>query len=63
VRTAQAAALGSLPAARGLPGLKALLKDRDPRVLPAVLAALVASKAPDAEAILTQHFRAIDRSY
>jgi len=60
VRTAQAAALGSLPAARGLPGLKALLKDRDPRVLPAVLAALVASKAPDAEAILTQHLKADD---
>ena len=52
VRAGQAAALGSLPDGRGLPGLRQLLADRDHRVVPAVLSALVAAKAPDAEALL-----------
>jgi cyclophilin family peptidyl-prolyl cis-trans isomerase/HEAT repeat protein len=60
VRTAQAAALGSLPGARGLAGLKVLLQDRDLRVIPSVLGALVAAKAPDAEAVLIQHLKADD---
>jgi cyclophilin family peptidyl-prolyl cis-trans isomerase/HEAT repeat protein len=60
VRAAQAAALGSLPAGRGLPGLKVLTQDRDMRVLPAVFSALVASKSPEAEAIVLQHLKADD---
>ena len=50
VRVAQATALGTLPAGVGVPRLQLMLEDRDNRVLPAVLAALVAAKAPDAEA-------------
>jgi cyclophilin family peptidyl-prolyl cis-trans isomerase/HEAT repeat protein len=60
VRTAQAAAFGSLPMARGVPGLLALLDDRDPRVIPAVLSALVAAKAPEAERILLERLKADD---
>ena len=60
VRVAQAAALGSLPAGRGLPGLKVLLRDRDLRVLSAVLTALVASKAPEAQELLIPHLTADD---
>ena len=60
VRAAQATALGSLAGGRGLPGLRVLLRDRDPKVIPAVVAALVASKAPEAEAILTQQLTAND---
>jgi cyclophilin family peptidyl-prolyl cis-trans isomerase/HEAT repeat protein len=60
VRTAQAAAFGSLPMARGSAGLLALLDDRDPRVIPAVLAGLVAAKAPEAERILLERLQADD---
>jgi cyclophilin family peptidyl-prolyl cis-trans isomerase/HEAT repeat protein len=60
VRSAQAAALGSLPSGRGLPGLKVLLQDRDLRVFPAVFTALVASKSPEAEALIIPHLRADD---
>jgi len=60
VRTAQAAALGSLPSARGGPALMALLEDRDPRVIPAVLSALVASKAPGVEGILIERLKSDD---
>ena len=60
VRTAQAAALGSLPDGRGVPGLTAMLQDRDPRVVPSVLNALVASKAPDAAGILIERLKADD---
>jgi HEAT repeat protein len=49
VRVAEAAALGTLPAERGLPRLMALLDDRDQRVVPAAIAALAASKPPGLE--------------
>jgi cyclophilin family peptidyl-prolyl cis-trans isomerase/HEAT repeat protein len=60
VRAAQATALGSLPAGRGLPGLKVLVQDRDRRVLQAVFAALVALKAPEAETLIVPHLGAAD---
>jgi cyclophilin family peptidyl-prolyl cis-trans isomerase/HEAT repeat protein len=60
VRAAQAAALGSLPAGRGLPGLKVLLQDREARLLPAVFTALVASKVPEAESLVMPHLKADD---
>jgi len=60
VRVAQAGALGSLPAGRGLPGLLVLLEDREPRVIPPVLEALVASKVPEAEAALLRTLKAED---
>jgi cyclophilin family peptidyl-prolyl cis-trans isomerase/HEAT repeat protein len=60
VRVAQAEALGSLPSGRGLQGLTGLLQDPDTRVIPAVLGAIAASRAPDAEAILVRHLRTDD---
>ncbi|MGH9256076.1 MAG: HEAT repeat domain-containing protein [Vicinamibacterales bacterium] len=60
VRTAQAAALGSLPSARGVPGLMVLLEDRDPRVVPAVLAALVAAQAPGVDKVLIERLKSDD---
>jgi cyclophilin family peptidyl-prolyl cis-trans isomerase/HEAT repeat protein len=60
VRTAQAGALGSLPSGQGVPALMALLDDRDPRVVPAVLAALVAAKAPGVDKILLQRLKSDD---
>jgi cyclophilin family peptidyl-prolyl cis-trans isomerase/HEAT repeat protein len=60
VRVAQATALGALPSAAGLPRLQLMLEDRDNRVLQAVMAALVAAKAPDAEAALRARLTAQD---
>ena len=60
VRVAQATALGSLPGGGGSTRLQLMLTDQDPRVVPAVLAALVASKAPDAEAVLRARLTADD---
>ncbi|MBI4886602.1 MAG: HEAT repeat domain-containing protein [Acidobacteria bacterium] len=60
VRVAQAAALGSLPAARGVPALTVLSADRDSRVIAAVLSALVAAKAPDADRMLVTRLKADD---
>ena len=60
VRAAQAAALGSLPKARGFAGLKVLLQDKDLRVITAVLAALVVSRAPQVEAVLLEYLKADD---
>ncbi len=59
-RAAQAAALGSLPDGRGLPGLKVLIQDRELRVLPAVFTALVASKSPEAAGLVIPHLNADD---
>jgi len=50
VRAALADALGALPSRAGLPRLRAMLRDPDARVLPAVLASLVTIQAPDAAA-------------
>jgi cyclophilin family peptidyl-prolyl cis-trans isomerase len=60
VRVAQAQALGTLPSDRGFPRLRTMLTDADHRVVPAVLAALAASKAPGAERILVDHLKAGD---
>lgn len=60
VRAAVATALGTLPPARGGPGLAVLLQDRDLRVTRAALAALVTSKSPQAEAILIERLKADD---
>jgi cyclophilin family peptidyl-prolyl cis-trans isomerase len=60
VRTAQASALGMLPPEQGLARLTIMLDDPDPRVVPAVLAALVASKAPEAEGLLVDRLEADD---
>jgi cyclophilin family peptidyl-prolyl cis-trans isomerase/HEAT repeat protein len=60
VRAAQATALGSLPSAAGVARLTLMLEDGDNRVLPAIMAALVAAKAPDAEALLRARLSAQD---
>ena len=60
VRAAQATALGSLPDRRGVPGLMGLLGEKDHRVIPAVLSALVAAGAPEAEAFLLERLRTDD---
>ena len=60
VRTAQAEALGKLPPERSGPRLLAMLGDKDQRVIPKVLAALVASKASGAESALIERLKADD---
>jgi cyclophilin family peptidyl-prolyl cis-trans isomerase/HEAT repeat protein len=52
VRAAQAGALGTLPGNLGLARLRSMLGDENPLVVPAVVAALVASKAPGAELLI-----------
>ncbi len=52
VRAAQATALGGLPPDQGLARLRSMLFDQDRRVVPAVVAALVASKAPGTDQLL-----------
>jgi cyclophilin family peptidyl-prolyl cis-trans isomerase/HEAT repeat protein len=60
VRTAQAAALASLPGGQGIPRLTPLLQDKDLRVVPAVLAGLVSAKAPGVDTILLDRLSADD---
>jgi cyclophilin family peptidyl-prolyl cis-trans isomerase/HEAT repeat protein len=60
VRTSLADALAMLPPAQGQARLVAMLQDRDQRVIPAVLRALIAAKAPDAERILRDQLKADD---
>ena len=60
VRAAQATALGTLPAERGGARLLLLLQDRDPRVWPSVLAAIVAARLPQAESLLLERLRMDD---
>ncbi len=60
VRVAQAGALGDLPAEQGVPRLMIMLGDQDQRVVPAVIAALVASKASDAERLIVARLKAED---
>ncbi len=55
VRAAIAGALATLPVDLSAPRLTVMLSDADRRVIPAVLAALVRVKAPDAESILRKH--------
>jgi cyclophilin family peptidyl-prolyl cis-trans isomerase/HEAT repeat protein len=60
VRVAQAQALGSLPAQRGLPRLRVMLTDADVRVVPAVVAGLAAAGGPAAEALVVERLSADD---
>jgi cyclophilin family peptidyl-prolyl cis-trans isomerase/HEAT repeat protein len=60
VRAGQATALGALPDGLGFPRLLVMLEDRDNRVTPAVLTALVAAKAGGMEKVLLQRLRADD---
>jgi cyclophilin family peptidyl-prolyl cis-trans isomerase/HEAT repeat protein len=60
VRVAIAQALGTVAHERSLPRLTAMLQDRDERVVPAVIAALAASKAPGVEQILIERLRSDD---
>ena len=60
VRATLASTLATLRPEIGLPRLHQMLGDGDQRVIPAVLAALVALKAPDAPAILLDHLAADD---
>jgi HEAT repeat protein/cyclophilin family peptidyl-prolyl cis-trans isomerase len=53
VRAALATVLGTLPPDAGFPRLRTMINDEDERVIPAVIGALAAMRAPDApEAIL-----------
>jgi cyclophilin family peptidyl-prolyl cis-trans isomerase/HEAT repeat protein len=60
VRVAQATALGGLPSDQGLARLSTMLGDEERRVVPAVIAALVASKAPGAEQLIVPRLTAAD---
>ena len=60
VRVAVANALGGLSADQSLPRLTVMLTDRDPRVIPAVIAALASSKAPGMERLLVDRLKAED---
>jgi cyclophilin family peptidyl-prolyl cis-trans isomerase/HEAT repeat protein len=60
VRIAQAEALALLPGAQGEARLRAMLQDRDQRVIPAVLHALIAAKVPNAPNVLIDHLKADD---
>jgi cyclophilin family peptidyl-prolyl cis-trans isomerase/HEAT repeat protein len=60
VRTAQAAALASLPNGQGVARLMSLLGDQDLRVVPSVMAALVTAKAPGVDKVLIDRLKADD---
>jgi HEAT repeat protein/cyclophilin family peptidyl-prolyl cis-trans isomerase len=60
VRAALASLLGTLTTEVALPRLNAMLTDSDQRVIPAVLAALVKVKAPNAAQVLLEHLKADD---
>jgi cyclophilin family peptidyl-prolyl cis-trans isomerase/HEAT repeat protein len=60
VRAAEATALASLPADRSLPRLSLLLEDKDPRVVPAAIAALSTARPAGVEKMLLTALRADD---
>jgi cyclophilin family peptidyl-prolyl cis-trans isomerase/HEAT repeat protein len=60
VRVAVAAALGSLPSEQGVPRLTVMLQDRDGRVIPPVLNALVAANAAGVDRVLLERLRSDD---
>jgi cyclophilin family peptidyl-prolyl cis-trans isomerase/HEAT repeat protein len=60
VRVALATALGALPDGLGFPRLLTMLEDRDNRVIPAVLKALIGAKAGGMEKVLLQRLRSDD---
>jgi cyclophilin family peptidyl-prolyl cis-trans isomerase len=60
VRVAQAAALGALPEGAGVPRLMLMADDADQKAFPAVMAALVAAKAPRAKDVALVRLQASD---
>jgi len=60
VRAALATALGGMSAEAGLPRLRSMLGDQEPKVIPAVLASIAKLRPPDAGTILTEHLKAAD---
>jgi cyclophilin family peptidyl-prolyl cis-trans isomerase len=60
VRVAIATALGKLPAEQGIPRLTTMLQDRDSRVMPAVLNALVATKGGNIDRVLIDRLKSDD---
>ena len=60
VRVALAQALGTVPAESSAPRLRSMLGDRDQRVIPAVIAALAASKAPGVDRVVLDQLKADD---
>jgi cyclophilin family peptidyl-prolyl cis-trans isomerase/HEAT repeat protein len=60
VRVAQAGALGGLPDAQGFARLSTMADETDVRVVPAAIAAIAASKAPGAVALIRAKLRAPD---
>jgi HEAT repeat protein/cyclophilin family peptidyl-prolyl cis-trans isomerase len=60
VRAALASVLGTLPPEIGLPRVQAMRNDEDARVVPAVIAALAALKAPDAGEVILEKLKTGD---
>jgi cyclophilin family peptidyl-prolyl cis-trans isomerase/HEAT repeat protein len=60
VRVAQAGALGGLPDGQGFARLSLMVEDTDVRVVPAVVSALVSSRAAEAAALIRGKLRAPD---
>jgi cyclophilin family peptidyl-prolyl cis-trans isomerase/HEAT repeat protein len=60
VRVAIAQALGALPDQQGVPRLTVMLQDRDRRVIPPVLNALIASKAGGMDKVLLERLKSDD---
>ena len=60
VRVAQAEALATLPGGQGEARLRAMLQDRDQRVVPAVLRAMIAAKIPSVQDVLLDRLKADD---
>ena len=60
VRVAQAEALATLPGGQAEARLRAMLQDRDQRVVPAVLRAMIAAKIPNVEDVLIDRLKADD---
>ena len=60
VRVAQAEALATLPGAQGEARLRAMLTDRDQRVGPAVLRAMIAAKTANVQDVLLDRLKADD---
>ena len=57
---ALATALGALPDGQGVPRLTVMLQDRDSRVIPAVLNALIAAKAGGMDKVLLDRLKSDD---
>ena len=60
VRVAQAEALATLPGGQGEARLRAMLQDRDQRVVPAVMRAMIAAKIPNVQDVLLDRLKADD---